>query len=279
VIAVLGGLGAAVCWAATTLCATRASRLIGPRSVLAWVMLVGFVVVAPWTLASGVPSGLGSRQLLWMALAGVGNVGGLFVAYEALRVGKVSIVSPITSAEGAIAAVLAVATGEALGAGSAVLLGVIVVGVVLASIVPSDGSGNPRRATMLACVAAACYGASLFATARVSQELPLVWALIPARLIGVVAVTLPSIAARRLRITRVAFPLVVTSGLCELAGFASYATGARHGIAVSAVLASQFAGLAAIAAFFLFRERLTRLQLAGVATITVSVAVLSALQA
>lgn len=278
-IAVLGGLGAAVCWAAGTLCAAKASRLIGARLVLSWVMLVGFVVVAPWIAASGIPDGLGGRQLVWMAVSGGGNVGGLLLAYEALRVGKVSIVSPITSAEGAIAAVLAVATGEALGAGSAVLLGVIVVGVVLASIRPSGGSGDPLRATLLACLAATMFGTSLFATARVSDALPLVWALIPARLLGVVALTLPSVLTRSLRLTRAAVPLVVTSGLCEVGGFASYATGSRHGIAVSAVLASQFAALAAVAAFFLFRERLTRLQLAGVVVITVSVATLSALQA
>ena len=31
------------------------------------------------------------------------------------------------------------------------------------------------------------------------------------------------------------------TGLAEVAGFASYAVGARHGIAIAAVLASQFA--------------------------------------
>jgi drug/metabolite transporter (DMT)-like permease len=279
VIAVLGGLGAAVCWSAGTLCAARASRLIGARSVLAWVMLVGFLIAAPLTLAAGVPSGLGGRQVMWMAVAGIGNVLGLLLAYEAMRIGKVSIVAPITSSEGAIAAVLAVAAGEALGTSSAVLLVVIAIGVALASSRPSGGTGNPVRATLLACVVALLYGASLFATGRVSQALPLVWALIPARLLGVVAVTLPSVATRRLHLTRAAAPLVVTSGLCEIGGFASYAIGSRHGIAVSAVLASQFAALTVLAAFFLFRERLTRLQLGGVAAIAISVAALSALQA
>jgi len=72
---------------------------------------------------------------------------------------------------------------------------------------------------------------------------------------------------------------VVTSGLCEVFGFASYAVGARHGIAVAAVLASQFAALAAVAAYFLFHERLTRVQLTGIVAIAVGVAVLTAIQA
>ena len=44
-IAVLGGLGAAFCWAGAALSAARASRLIGARNVLAWVMLVGFAAL------------------------------------------------------------------------------------------------------------------------------------------------------------------------------------------------------------------------------------------
>ena len=51
-IAVLGGLGAALCWATGTVSAARASRLVGARSVLNWVMIVGFVVTAPIAAAA-----------------------------------------------------------------------------------------------------------------------------------------------------------------------------------------------------------------------------------
>jgi drug/metabolite transporter (DMT)-like permease len=243
-------------------------------------MLVGLVVVVPLLLARGVPADLGADDLFWLAASGAANVAGLLLVYEALRLGKVSIVAPITSGEGAVAAVLAVAAGESLGVGSAVLLMVIVAGVVLASRAPDDeGTTEPLRATLFACGAALLFGASLFATARVSEALPIVWALLPARLLGVAALTLPSIATGTLRFSRRSAPLLLISGLCELGGIASYAAGSRHGIAVSAVLGSQFAALSAVAAFFLFRERLTRLQVGGIATIAVSVAVLSALQA
>ena len=69
------------------------------------------------------------------------------------------------------------------------------------------------------------------------------------------------------------------SGLCEVAGFASYSLGARHGIAVSSVLASQFAAFAAVAAFVVFHERLRVVQIAGIATILICVAALSAIRA
>ena len=91
--------------------------------------------------------------------------------------------------------------------------------------------------------------------------------------------TVPLALSGRLRLTRKAVPFVVASGLAEVVGFVSYALGARHGIAIAAVLASQFAALAAVGAAVLFKERLTRAGVAGVVVIAVGVAVVSALQA
>ena len=277
-IAVLGGLGAAACWAAATLCSSRSTKLIGTPSALAWVMLIGLAVAAPLAVREGVPPGLDAPEVGWLGVAGAGNVIGLLLVYGALRIGKVSIVSPITSTEGAIAAVLAIATGEAIGVASGVMLLVIAVGVALASVAPGGSSDDQRRATLLAAGAAFSFGASIYATGRLSETLPLAWAILPPRVLGVVAIALPLLALRRLRLTRAALPLVITAGLCEVGGFAAFAAGARDSIAISAVLASQFAALAVVAAYVLLHERITRLQLAGVAAIALGVAVLTALQ-
>jgi drug/metabolite transporter (DMT)-like permease len=281
-IAIVAGLGAALCWASATLCAAQASRIIGAWSVLAWVMLIGLTITAPVAAFSGIPRDLHGAEVVWIVLAGAGNVAGLLLAYEAMRRGKVSIVAPISSTEGAIAALLAVATGEALGVSSAILLALIVGGVVLASLASADdegGGAHPVGASLLAAAAACTFGVGLFATARVSNALPLVWAVIPPRLLGVAVVALPLLLARRVRIEAAAVPLVLVSGVCEVAGFTSYSLGARHSVAVSAVLGSQFAAFAALAAFVLFRERLRLAQIIGIAVIAVCVALLSAIRA
>jgi drug/metabolite transporter (DMT)-like permease len=57
------------------------------------------------------------------------------------------------------------------------------------------------------------------------------------------------------------------------------AWGSRENIAIAAVMGSQFAAIAAVAAFVLFRERLGRLQIVGVVIIAVGVTVLAYLQA
>jgi drug/metabolite transporter (DMT)-like permease len=130
-----------------------------------------------------------------------------------------------------------------------------------------------------ACCAALAFGASIYATGRVSRDLSIAWAMLPARAVGVAFVSLPLLALRRLPGPGTATRLVVVTGLAEVAGFALYALGARHDIAVAAVLASQFAALAVIGAVVLYRERLTRWQTVGIVLIAVAVAALSALRA
>jgi drug/metabolite transporter (DMT)-like permease len=280
--AILGGLGAASCWAITTLSASRASRLIGPPAMLAWVMLTGLLVVGPFVLAEGRPSELDTGSVGWLTLAGAGNVVGLLLTYSALRIGKVGVIAPIESSEGAVAALLAVAAGERLRAGVGAALGAIAVGIVLATrsaAVDEPTDHDDPRAAALALAAAGAFGASIYATARASLDLPVAWAVIPPRLFGVVLLTLPLLFLGRLRITREAVPFVVCSGLAEVGGFVSFAVGARHGIAVSAVLASQFAAIAAVAAAVLFGERLGRTGTVGVILIAAGVAAVSALRA
>jgi drug/metabolite transporter, DME family len=280
--AILGGLGAAVAWAVTALTSARSSRLIGAPSTLSWVMLSGLLVVGPVVLAQGKPAGLDGPALGWLALAGAGNVGGLLLLYTGFRLGGVGVVSPISSAEGAVAALLAVAAGEALGAGTALALAAIVAGVVLVASahahVPELDHVDPRAA-LFGLAAAGAFGTGLYATGRASLDLPIAWAILPPRLLGVAFVFLPVLLARRLRLTRAAAPFAIGSGLAEVAGFTCYALGARHGIAVAAVIASQFAALAAIAAAIFFGERLGRLGVIGVAVIAAGVAVVSAIQA
>ena len=281
-IAVLGGVGAALAFSATTLCYARLSRMLPPYIVLAWVMLVGLAITVPLVVLAGTPRSLGAADVGWLLLAGFGNVGGLILTYMALRSGKVALVAPITSTEGAIAALISVVAGEKLAAASAVTLAVIVAGILLASTGHGPAAEGARTSgpttIVLALLSAAAFGASLYAVGRVGRDLPIAWALLPARAVGVGLVAVPLALSSRLRLRRAAVPLVLAGGSCEVIGIASYTIGARHGIAVSAVLTSQFGALAALVGFFLFRERLTRLQVLGVAAIAVGVAVLSGLQ-
>ena len=282
-IAVLGGLGAALAWACAAVAASRSTRIIGPASALGWGMLIGiFVCAVPLGLA-GVPEFTGETAG-WLAVSGVGNMLGLLLLYVALRVGKVGVVVPIGSTCGGIAAVIAVAAGESVSAGIGVALVALAAGAVLASSASGEAiPGSERRrvspGVALAAAAALAWGVAIYAGGRLSTELPLAWVLLSTRAIGVLAVTIPLALTGKLRFDRRALPYLVVAGVGEVAGYASFLWGARDGIAVSSVLAGQNAALAALIAYLLFRERLARIQVAGVALIGIGIAALAVLQA
>jgi drug/metabolite transporter (DMT)-like permease len=215
-IAILGGLGAAVLWASATLTSSRAGRLIGPTSTVAWMMLVGLVVATPLAALSGPVPAFTPALTAWMAGSGLGGVAGLLLVYRGLRLGKVGVVAALASTEGAIAAIVAVAAGERMTVPVAAMLCVIVGGiamVALATGTPQPAAAGPdtgaaaapgsadapvvaprprltpeQRAVMYGAGAALCFGLSIYSTAKVGADMPPIMAVLPVRLMGVIGV-------------------------------------------------------------------------------------------
>lgn len=286
-VAILGGLGAAMSWAIATLASSRSSRMIGPMSVLGWVMAVGLAAaIVPALLAR--PIELGLPEIVGLVVVGLSHNIGLLLAYAALSIGRVSIVAPIVATEGALAALISIVLGETLAIATAVLLGAIAVGVVLAAAErsadrpasPTDDPSQTRRAALLAIAAAVTFSVGLVLAGRLGSEgMPPAWVMLVSRTVGVLVIVLPLVVTRRFRLTRPALPLVVLAGLLEVFGGAIYIVAASEGVAVAAVLSSQFAALAAVGGYLLFGERIQRLQLVGVVVIATGITVLAALQA
>ena len=262
-------------------------------------MLVGLAVSVPLAVVGGPIPTLTPTILAWMAGSGLGGVAGLLLIYRGLRIGKVGVVSALASTEGAIAAVLAVFFGERMTIPVALMLCVIVGGIAVVALAAnaaepdSAGAGaavvgegaapdpvrpglsDERRAALYGAAAALCFGVAVYSTAKVGASLPPIAAVLPARVVGVAGLFIPMALTGRLRMTRGAVPMVVWIGIAEVFGNASYVVGSGQSIAISAVLASQFAAVAAVAAFVLFRERLSGRQRSGVVAIAVGVALLT----
>ncbi len=283
-MAILGGFLAAMSWATATLASSRSSRMIGPLSVLGWVMAVGWLAAIGPALVSA-PVDLDPGKVIGMIVVGLSHNVGLLLAYAALSIGRVSIVAPIVATEGALAAVLSVLLGEPLALTTAVLLAVIAIGVVMAaSELAADRPEAPaaaphnRRAVVFAIAAALTFSIGLVGSGKLGAAgVPPAWVMLASRTVGALLIVLPLVVTRRFRLTRPAVPLVVLAGVLEVFGGAVYVVAATQDIAVAAVLSSQFAAIAAVAAFFLFRERLQRLQVLGVALIATGITLLSAL--
>lgn len=278
--ALLGGLAAAFGWASSTLLAARSSRGIGLIPTLTWVVMAGFLVSAPM-VAFTVNDGTLTRTAAgWLGLAGSGNLLGLAFMYAALARGHVAIVSSITSSEGALAALGAIALGERPGPLTLIGMLVVVAGVVtVAAAAPvPDATAPPRPLAptlALALAGAACFAVNLVASGEVSSLVPLAWVTLPARLIGVMVIAAAIAGGRHVFPPGRRAAWAAAAGLAEVAGLVAFALGARDSVAVASVMASQFAVFATVGGYLFFRERLTRTQMLAIAVTAAGVAVVA----
>ena len=279
-IAILGGLGASVCFTISALCASSASRSIGADATLAGVMAFGLALVAPPLVLLGDAGQLTVSTVALLAIAGLSNVLGLRIEYAALRRGKVGVVVPIVSTEGLIAAAIAVVLGLHVSVRVGLLLLLVSVGVTLGAAHPDppgpSGEHAGVRSAVLAMPVALLFGISLYTTGHVGREVSVLWVLIAARLFGCALFTAPLVVRGVPRVRRKELALVCIAGAAEVVGILSYTIGSRHQLAIAAVLASQFAALSAIGAYFIFDERLTRSQIVGLVIVAVGVGLLAA---
>ena len=278
VIAVAAGLLTAFAWALSTLAAAQASRVIGAWSAAAWVFFIGLIVTVPLLLADQPPETIESEACLWLLLAGLGIVVGMVFSYTALQGGKVPVTAPIVSTEGSIAASLAVLTGETASPLLLAMLVLVAAGIFTVALQPGGGAdvlaGGGFRYIGYAVAAAVIFGIGLYAAGRASDGVPPSYVVAAGRITGVLLLTLPLALTRRLRLRRSVLPFVVFAGSAEVAGVYAFAFGAAESIAITAVLSSQFAVIAALIAHKL-GERISARQWLGVAAVTTGVIVIT----
>jgi drug/metabolite transporter (DMT)-like permease len=278
VIAVVAGLVTALAWALATVAAARASRVLGPWSTTALVVFVGLLATLPLLVADPPSQPVATESLLWLALGGLGYATGMVLNYAALSGGKVPVTAPIVSTEGAIAATIAVLSGEAATPLLGAMLVLVAAGIFVVALQPGGGadvlSGSGARYVGFAIVAALIFGVGLYASGRASEGVPASWVVAAGRIVGVVFLTLPLVLTRRLRFRSDLLPVIVFAGLAEVAGVYTYAWGARESIAVTAVLSSLFAVMAALMAHAM-GERISPRQWLGVGAVTLGVVVIT----
>lgn len=283
-IAIVGGLLAALVWGVSVLASSRSTKLVGGPQAAAGVHLIGIVLIG--VLCIVVPPGedVDRRAVIWALAGGVGTVIGSTLLIWSVRHGKIGVATPIVSSSGALAAVIAVLLGEEIELATAALLALTAVAVVVVA-----GGGDPAVESaparagrgVLALAGASClgYAISSVATGKASEALALPWVILPSRILGVMIVAGPLLARSRFRITRAALPLVATTAVLDVAGYLAFAWGMQDGIAVTSVLAGLFAAVGAVGGWVLFRERLTRRQVAGIVVLLAAVTALAVVTA
>ena len=277
---VLGGLVAALCWGGATLCGSRASRIAGAAPALAWQALIGAILVLPMLLTHMHPVPQNSQWWL-LLIAGIALIVGLLMEFQGFRYGPVAVVATLASLEGAVAALLSMATGERPPSTFLAVVPVLLIGLIMVTLKPEATHFTRQQWTKaIACGVGSgiAFGLSLFTTGRVSQSVNAIWAVAPSRFLGVAALTLPLLIRGTFRIPKQAIPWIVASGVGDTIGFLAFAFGSTDGISIAAVLASQFAVVTTVLAALVFKEKLSFRQNAGVLIVAVGVAAIAGLR-
>jgi uncharacterized membrane protein len=271
-VTVMLGLTAAACWGVPDVWLAQATRNVGPFPVVFGSVLIGTAVIAPAALFVDPPAWTADGVLLALLLGAL-----TACAYEAgfiaFKNGAVSIVAPIIACEGAVAAALALATGERLRGFVLGFLAVAVVGVVLAAM----GEGGGRAGALPAALAAGIWGVILVLSAPVADDLGVLWGFLLIRasaLAWMMPLALRSGAVLRWR----ADPWRVAAwALGDSAAYLAFVAAANRGpVAVASVLAAQFATVAVVVATAFFGERPRRRQVVGVVLVIAAVTAIAA---
>jgi drug/metabolite transporter (DMT)-like permease len=253
------------------------SRRLPTLTVTVISQSVGFMALLVALTIQGGPIDRGSLGI--GVLAGLGGGIGLATFYEALSLGTMSIVSPLVACGAVVPFAISLATGErpsAVAVGGAVIaLG----GAVLASAEERRGDVPEKaRAIALAVVAAVALGLFTYLLGLGSREGSPLSTLVGARIGSLSLLFLLTLARRQpLRLPRPSLVPVLAIGLCDVAANALFALASGRGLlALVSVLASLYPVMTIVLAYIVLHERLSRLQIAGIAVALAGVAALSA---
>jgi drug/metabolite transporter (DMT)-like permease len=287
------GLIAALCWGSTDVMASFAGRRLGSLHVVKVAQLASALVAVLLAASQGVGLPSDPFALFLAALFGAIAAGAYVSFFTALRIGPLSVVSPVVAAYGGLTVVLSVLLrGETLtvlqGLGAALAtLGVIMTGIVF------DGGWRGTRIvgrgvvfSLLAMLLFSALTAGLATPIHLAGWLPV---LLASRLAnaGTILTILVVVTVIRPRGSEIlveptgswsarAIAAAGAAGLLDIVGFVAFAIGLEIAPTWIVGLASSFGpAVAVIVAVALWGERLRPSQwlgLAGIATGLVAVA-------
>lgn len=280
VATVVFGLSASLCWGSGDFSGGLASRRANVLSVVIADYSVGFVLLVLLALLWREPfPSLG--DLVWGGLAGIAGVLGLIAFYSALATGQMGIAAPVSAVLTAALPVLfsVFASGlPSLVQLAGLLLALLAIGLIAR---PERASGPPQGIS-LAVLAGCGFGCFFILLSRVSPGHTF-WPLAAARFTSL-ALMLVILIVMRLRRRqqqpmlpgKTVVPLVALAGILDAIGNAFFVLAAHSGrLDVAAVLSSFYPAATALLAAVVLRERVTRVQGAGILLVLLAVPLIS----
>ena len=285
------GLIAAAGWGISSVAAAQAARRMGTLAALLISQATGTIVLAA-VLAALHPHllTLANTTVLGLAGAGLFSLLGWLTYYRALEHGPVGIVSGAAATYGGVTAILAlIVLGEPIGRFGGIGDALAVAGVAAAAMqttgrpqaaVTINGIPMPRQwvldgrpparnmpwGLLLAIASALTYGTGAFWLGAYAASAG--W-LVSALTVYIVSVTVLLVALicrrQRPRYGLTGLSWAAAAGLAEAVALVAFARGGQAGeVAVTAAVSSTYPVIPLAVGLFLFRERLSALQVLGI---------------
>ncbi len=276
-LSILFGIGSALAWGAADFTGGLASKRALPYQVLIVSEIAGLVPILAFALLwnEPVPS---LPAWLWSAAAGGLGTIGLLLLYRALADGQMAIAAPVSAL---LAAVVPVVVGS-FTEGLPSVMTFIGFGLALTSIWTISGYSatiDARlsfRSLRLPLFAGIFFGL-FFVLMHQATRAAVVWPIVSGRLAGMLVMLLYAGAIRgSLWPRREVLPVVIFSGVVDVAGSVFYVLAARGGrMDIAAVLAALYPASTVILARLFLNEQISRPQVIGVILALAAIAMMT----
>jgi len=286
---ILLGLLTALAWGGADFIARFATQRVGTLRTMLYMQTIGFLLLTiflPWLGGWGhLADGSGWRPWGWGLLAGGINACATLTFYRAFEIGKLAIVAPVSASYPALTLLISWMSGEHLALVRVAGIILTLAGVVVVAGAEHVATGNdPGRQKSTRGLGWAAAAAILFALlfwllgARIIPRVGAVQTVWMIRLTSSVLGLAAVVAAKQpIRLPRGNVRwMALGMGAMDTAAFVFSNRGMQmEQIAVISVLGSLYGAVTvALAAIFL-RERISRLQLAGIVTIFAGILLIS----
>jgi drug/metabolite transporter (DMT)-like permease len=277
-MSILLSLMAALSWGGGDFAGGLASRKVGPLQAVLYSELIGqvFLLVAIPIVQEPLP---GINVLLISLIAGAIGSLAMVMLYRAMSSGQMSIAAPVSAL---LAAALPILIG-AFTEGFPKWVQFLGFGFALAAIwliSQEDGDARPHleRLADLRLPLLAGFGFGMyFVIIHQATIHATFWPLISARSGGVIALALVFLIRREsLRIDLRALPFLVTNATLDVGGNFFYILAGQNGrMDVAAVISALYPGGTVFLAWLFLKERLSRVQAAGIFSALVAIALMT----
>jgi drug/metabolite transporter (DMT)-like permease len=266
-------LGASLTWGCADFISSVKSRTFGVLATLVPGQLAGLALIVVVVAIRG--DSWPGAQVLWAIPSACAGTLGLVAFLRGMRSGAISVVAPLAGLSAVIPVVYGVATGDRLSTLTGLGIAAAILGVVFASREPGDAGAKVAAGAGWGLLAAVGWGLYFPPLHEASKTDPYV-AVLVFRCTSVSLCVAALLAARGSFPPRRHVPLILLAGIGDVAGNLLYSLASRNGaVSTTSVLASLYPIVTVALAMVVLRERVSRVQLVGVALTFLGIGLIS----